>query len=349
MKLARRRLFALLSGLGLTGCGGPGRASTPKGPAADTASPEPVRYTYGEHPSQFVELTLPAGSGVVPVVVVVHGGFWRTAYGLELGRPLAADLVRRGWAAVNVEYRRVGSGAIAGGGGWPQTGEDVAMAVDALKTQGQRLAGDRLDLSRVVAIGHSAGGQLAGWLASRPGLPAGSPGADPAVSLSGFVSQAGVLDLVGAANEGVGGRAVTDLMGGEPDQLAAAYRSASPLARLPLGVPRCACTGAETCWCRRASPNGSWLQRSRRAISVSCTASTATTSSPSRSAPRPGPCASPRWSGCSVDRESAAPGRGRSQHGFSPAERWSSRTASSLGVVKAWPRREESRLTRPSG
>lgn len=195
------------------------------------------RYRYGDHPSQYAELSLPAGSAPVPVVVVVHGGFWRDAYDAELAHPLAADLVPRGWAALVVEYRRVGPSRTDGGGGWPRTCLDVAAALDGLAGPGQELAGGRLDLDRVVALGHSAGGQLAGWLAARPGLPAGAPGADPAVRVRGFVSQAGVLDLVTAAREGVGGQAVPDLMGGGPDERADDYALASPTARLPLGVP----------------------------------------------------------------------------------------------------------------
>lgn len=185
------------------------------------------RYRYGEYPSQYVEVTLPAGSGAAPVVVIVHGGFWRTGYGSELGYPLAVDLARCGFAAANVEYRRVGPG-VDGGGGWPQTGHDVAAAVDGLRVDGQRLAGGRLDLSRVVGLGHSAGGQLVAWLAARR---------MPTVPLTGVVSQAGVLDLVRAAESGVGGRAVSDLMGGSPTQKPDAYADASPIARLPLGVP----------------------------------------------------------------------------------------------------------------
>lgn len=196
----------------------------------------PLSYLYGDGPSQFAELTLPDGDAPVPVVVVVHGGFWRTSYGAELGRPLAADLCGRGWAALNVEYRRVGSGK-AGGGGWPTTMLDVAAAVDALATDGQRLAAGRLQLDRVLALGHSAGGQLVGWLAARPGLPAGAPGAAPVVRLRGLVAQAGVMDLVAAARDHVGGQAVPNLMGGGPDAEAAAYALASPTARLPLGVP----------------------------------------------------------------------------------------------------------------
>ncbi|MDN5931867.1 MAG: S9 family peptidase, partial [Pseudonocardia sp.] len=83
----------------------------------------------------------------------------------------------------------------------------------------------------------SAGGHLAAWLAARPGLPAGAPGADSVVRLRGAVSQAGVLDLVDAAERGVGGSAVPDLLGGTPEEVPDRYAVASPIARLPIGVP----------------------------------------------------------------------------------------------------------------
>ena len=204
--------------------------STAPRPAAGTSAP--VRLDYGPDGSRFGELTLPAGDGPVPVVVVVHGGFWRSGYGLELGRPLAVDLANSGVAAWNVEYRRVG-----GGGGWPATFDDVAAAVDLLAGPVQDAAAGRLDLARVVAVGHSAGGHLAAWLAARPGLPDGAPGADPAVALRGAVSQAGVLDLVDAAERSVGGSAVPDLMGATPGDDPRRYALASPVARLPIGVP----------------------------------------------------------------------------------------------------------------
>ena len=234
--LPRRRFLATGAGLLATvaGCS-PGEAPARPGGAPDN---EVVpSYRYGDHPSQHAELSLPAGSSVVPVVVVVHGGFWRTAYGSELGVPLAADLVERGWAALNVEYRRVGDSPTAGGGGWPSTCLDVAAAVDGLAEAGQRIAGGRLDLSRVVGLGHSAGGHLVGWLGARPGLPAGAPGADPQVRLSGLVSQAGVLDLVGAFRGDLGDGAAAAFVGGSPEDRAEAYALASPLARLPLGIP----------------------------------------------------------------------------------------------------------------
>ena len=190
--------------------------------SADEPSAAGNRYRYGALPSQYADITLPQGSGPAPVVVIVHGGFWQSSFNATLGEPLAADLARRGFAAVNVEYRRVGSGS-GGGGGWPQTGADVAAAVDALAGEGQRVAGGRLDLTRVVALGHSAGGQLVGWLPTR-------------VRLVGVVPQAGVLDMVDAADRNLGGGAVQSFLGGTPQQIPAVYADASPVARVPTGV-----------------------------------------------------------------------------------------------------------------
>jgi acetyl esterase/lipase len=176
----------------------------------------PIRIAYGPDPSQFGELSRPDGDPRLGVVVILHGGFWRARYGLELGRPLAADLTARGYTCWNVEYRRVGNG-----GGWPATFDDVAAALDHL---------DDLDAdtSAVVAIGHSAGGHLATWAAGR---------VSPRVPVTAVVSQAGVLDLGTAARTGVGQRAVQDLLGGDPAGVPDRYRFADPIGRVPLPVP----------------------------------------------------------------------------------------------------------------
>jgi len=131
---------------------------------ASSAGKAPVIHRYGAEPAQFGELWLPDGAPA-GTVVVIHGGFWRARYDLSLGRPLAADLAARGYAAWNLEYRR----ALAGGG-WPATFEDVAAGIDLLATL-------PVDSSRVVAVGHSAGGHLAAWAAGRAKLPPGAPGA----------------------------------------------------------------------------------------------------------------------------------------------------------------------------
>lgn len=184
-----------------------------------------ARHAYGTDPSQFGELYRPTGTAHAGTVVVIHGGFWRSAYDLALGAPLAADLTARGFTAWNLEYRRVGNG-----GGWPGTLADVAAGIDLLATLD-------VDIARVVAVGHSAGGQLAVWAASRSTLPATAPGATPRVPVTGVVSQAGVLDLVTAADTGVGGTAVADFLGGSPTQLPQRYAVADPIRQLPLAAP----------------------------------------------------------------------------------------------------------------
>jgi acetyl esterase/lipase len=183
-----------------------------------------IRHIYGPHADQFIELTSPEGDALA-VVVIIHGGFWRAAYDASLGRPLAADLARRGFVACNIEFRRVGNG-----GGWPATFDDVAGAIDLL-------ADLEVDTSRVITLGHSAGGHLATWAAGRVGLPASAPGGTPRVVVSGAISQAGVLDLRTAALTSVGGRACLDLVGGSPSEMPERYGVADPMARVPLPVP----------------------------------------------------------------------------------------------------------------
>jgi len=234
--MTRRRLLrGSLAGAGaavsarlLAACG-----LRPATPRPSPGVPERLTVAYGQNRHQKGDLHLPAGTARgLPVVVVVHGGFWRAGYGYDLGTPLATDLANAGYAAWNVEYRRVG-----GGGGWPTTFSDLAAAVDALAAAVQERAGGRLDLDRVVAVGHSAGGHLAVWAAARRGLPPDAPGAAPRVRLRGAVSQAGVVDLAAAAREGLGGGAAQALLGGGPGAVPERYAVASPYERLPLGVP----------------------------------------------------------------------------------------------------------------
>ena len=163
-------------------------------------------HCYGDDPSQYGELY---GEG--PVAVLIHGGFWKAQYGLDLEVALAQDLAGRGWAAWNIEYRRLGNG-----GGVPETLDDVAAAIDALADI------DGVDLSRVVAIGHSAGGHLAAWSATRE---------NPRVPLTGVVSQAGVLDLQRARELRLSNGVVDRFLNGQPTSVA------SPIERLPLRVP----------------------------------------------------------------------------------------------------------------
>ena len=212
--LDRRTLLALsLLGASL----GPALSACGDDGGVDQSTESGTRVIrYGDDPSQFAELTVPdSGPGQAPrgVVVVIHGGFWRAEFGIEYARPLVPSLVAAGWAAYAIEYRRVGNG-----GGTPETFDDVAAAIDALADQG-------LDLSTVVTVGHSAGGHLAVWAAGRE---------DPAVAITAAISQAGVLDLVGASRAGLGGGAVEALLGHPAGPEDATY---DPLQQAPLQVP----------------------------------------------------------------------------------------------------------------
>jgi len=197
---------------------------------------------YGPHPAQVADLHRPAGRDgptpvVVPVVVLLHGGFWQAGFGRSLMDGLARDLAVRGVAAWNIEYRRVGEP----GGGWPGLLLDVAAAVDTLA---DLAPGERLDLDRVVAVGHSAGGHLALWLAGRGRLPAAAPGADPQVRLRAAVSQAGVANLAAGFAARLGGGAVGSLLGGSPARRPERYRVADPAQLLPFGLPQLLVHGA---------------------------------------------------------------------------------------------------------
>jgi acetyl esterase/lipase len=197
-----------------------------------TLDPPPAdfRLSYGGDENQIGELRVPDGSGPHPVVAFVHGGFWRAAYDLRHAGHLCAALTARGYVTWSVEYRRLGQE----GGGWPGTFEDVGRAIDDLTLVEAR---HRLDLSRVVLMGHSAGGHLALWAAARHRLPAEHPlhgGSD--LAPRGVVALAGVLDLARAAELALSHSVVNELLGGSPDVVPDRYAAASPYEMLPLGI-----------------------------------------------------------------------------------------------------------------
>jgi acetyl esterase/lipase len=186
------------------------------------APPADRRISYGSDPLNFGDLRLPRGPGPHPEAVVVHGGCWRSENDLRHASHLSAALTRAGVATWTIEYRRVGDE----GGGWPGTFQDVARGADYVRALARRFP---LDLSRVILVGHSAGGQLALWLAARRNLPRRSPlfSADP-IRVRGVVSLAGVTDLrgfgVGAAYGSVAGTASGRLFScGSPITLRESY------------------------------------------------------------------------------------------------------------------------------
>ena len=224
-----------LAGVVAAACaGGSGPSDESSGtPTGDEALPvdRPRRLAYGDHDDAFGDLWTPASGldeGPPPVVVLIHGGFWRDGYFLDLMDPLVPSLLERGVVVWNIEYRRVGAG-----GGDPETFDDVAAAIDHLAILVEEEV-ELLDVDRVAVVGHSAGGQLAVWAASRPLLTEGVPGSDPVVVPTLAVSQAGVLDLVGCADSGIGGSACSDLLGATPSEAPDRYARTSPTELLPI-------------------------------------------------------------------------------------------------------------------
>ncbi|MEK6805661.1 MAG: alpha/beta fold hydrolase [Pseudomonadota bacterium] len=201
-----------------------------------SAEPMPlsaVRIAYGKEPLQFGELRVPQGPGPFPVVVVVHGGCWLNSFDYQHITRLSQAFADAGIAAWTIEYRRLGDP----GGGWPGTFLDVAQGADHLRALAKK---HRLDLKRVVALGHSAGGHLALWLASRDNLSKSS-----ALFLKNPLQLAGVIPLAAISDlktysdgpKNSCNSVVAKLMGGEPDVVAARYADASPIQRLPLKIP----------------------------------------------------------------------------------------------------------------
>lgn len=165
-----------------------------------------------------------------PLVVVVHGGFWRAEFDRRHTRPQCTGLVAAGYTVAAIEYRRTGQQ----GGGWPGTFEDVDAALSAvpgLVAAAATAVGQPVDVRRTVLLGHSAGGHLVAWAAAARRLP----------GVLGAVSLAGVLDLALAASlgldPGASGSAVQELLGGLPDDVPDRYALADPTRLDPPAVP----------------------------------------------------------------------------------------------------------------
>jgi acetyl esterase/lipase len=247
--------LALISGIALAACAvgqtpdnSPDDARQDKAAGGTTARlmtwpdllerPRPApsaTISYGADPLQVVDVWLPEGNGPHPVAIMVHGGCWQTDIAdRTIMNWIADDLRRRGIAVWNIDYRGVDRG-----GGYPGTFQDVAAAADALRTHAAHY---RLDVSRVVAAGHSAGGHLALWLAARPRLPEGSPlrTANP-LPIAEVVSLGGLPDLEEAAREpgsGCGTEVIARISGGK-------FAETSVPRLAPLGLPQVLINGRQ--------------------------------------------------------------------------------------------------------
>jgi acetyl esterase/lipase len=201
------------------------------------ARPEPDRaFRYGDKVMQAADLWLPAGKGPHPIVLMVHGGCWQSDIAdRSIMAWIADDLRRRGIAVWNIDYR----GVDRDGGGYPGTFLDAAAAADALRGHA---SAHRLDLSRLVAVGHSAGGHLALWLAARAGLPAGSPLKQPDPLPIHFVLSLGGLPDLELAATPPGSGCGTEVI----EKLTAGRFADTSVPRLgPLGIPQLLVNGLQ--------------------------------------------------------------------------------------------------------
>ena len=202
------------------------------------APPPTRRIAYGPGDNQYGNLRLPNGPGPHPVVLFIHGGCWLSRYDISHARALEQALADSGFAVWSLEYRRVGND----GGGWPGTFEDIARGADHLRALAPLFA---LDLSRVTAMGHSAGGYFALWLAARPKIPRESPLYTPnPIRVNAVVGISPAPDLEGLHQSGTCDNVIDKLMGGSPVQFPERYAVTSAMQLAPIGVPQVLVVGA---------------------------------------------------------------------------------------------------------
>ena len=210
-----------------------------------SARPRPspdATIAYGDDDMQRVDVWVPKGKGPFPTVLMVHGGCWTTSIAdRSLMNWIAGDLRNQGIAVWNIDYR----GVDRPGGGYPGTFLDAAAAADALAANAARF---HLDTSRIVAMGHSAGGHLALWLAARPKLPRDSPLRTAApLPIAHVISLGGLPDLeatAASADNGCGVDVVAQLVGA-PGTRPDVYADTSVPRLLPIGVPQDLVNGRE--------------------------------------------------------------------------------------------------------
>jgi acetyl esterase/lipase len=239
MKIMLVSVIGLLTALGVVAQTPSDRAAglmTPAQFQALPSKPADYRLSYGTDANQFGELRVPSGVSPYPVAILIHGGCWKAEYStLRDLAPMADMLKAKGIATWNIEYRRLPQA----GSGWPGTYLDVGWGVDYLRSIAVQ---NHLDLTRVIVVGHSAGGHLAMWVAARSRLPKSSLiyVSDP-LPIRGVIDLAGIVDMeafIPAEQQLCGGTVVEQMLGGKPAEVPEHYAQASANKMLPLGVPQ---------------------------------------------------------------------------------------------------------------
>lgn len=248
-QLGRRGVLigaAAVVGLALGACGPGGTdVSAPSTSSASTPTAAPVavnreitvhRLAYNTRgtrdPAQnWGDFYLPAGPqqpDTIPLVVLIHGGSWKTGFDADTMTAYARDLAKRGMAVYNIEYRRIGSG-----GGWPTTFDDVADALDYVVEINKRFP--QITTDDELVVGHSAGAQLAAWAGTRNSLDDKAIASRPQFRPTRVVALSGPLDMVYAANHG--DERVVAVLGGTPEEVPERYRSVDPIENIDPTMP----------------------------------------------------------------------------------------------------------------
>ncbi|WBB73753.1 alpha/beta hydrolase [Micromonospora sp. WMMD1128] len=194
--------------------------SDPRDVLTRPAPPPDATVAYGDHPDQCADLRRPAGDGPArPLVVVVHGGFWRAEYDRAHTGPMATALAALGHPVAQLEYRRTGPP----GGGWPNTLADVRAGVAALPGLAAAALPGRVAPVPPILVGHSAGGHLALYVAAH------APD-----TVGGVLALAPIADLAEAYRLDLDGGAVAALLGGGPADVPDRYAATDPSALVPI-------------------------------------------------------------------------------------------------------------------
>jgi acetyl esterase/lipase len=182
---------------------------------------------YGDNEYQEGDLYIP-GKKPIAVICLFHGGFWRMPYDREQLTPISIDFAEKGFVVWNIEYRRIG----ADGGGWHGTLDDAIASINHLVLLKEKY--DLLDLSKIIIVGHSAGGHLAVWCAKQ--VESAIAGSVSSIKPYAVVGLAPIIDIEKAFIAGTGNNAVSALLNSSPSEHTERYTLYSPIRMLPIGV-----------------------------------------------------------------------------------------------------------------
>lgn len=156
-------------------------------------TPADLTLAYGSSHDQAGDIRHGRHGAQLPLLVLMHGGFWRPQHDRAHVEATSSALAAAGWTVLTLGYRRIP-------GAPDVTVQDIAAALETLPARVAHHNG------RIVLIGHSAGGHLALWAAAECATPA----------LQGVVALAPIADLRLAHALRLGNDATRDFLGADP-------------------------------------------------------------------------------------------------------------------------------------